>query len=113
MAARSKITLGEACDRWLANLDVEVKTKHEYKGYVRRTIRPALGAVPLARLDAQAVESMYAQLRRCRRLCRPGQQLLDHRTSVEHLCDRRCRPHECRPLAPAMTWTKVPSSSKR
>ena len=27
-AARSRIVLGEACDRWLANLDVEVKTRH-------------------------------------------------------------------------------------
>jgi hypothetical protein len=35
-AARSRITLGNACDRWLANLDVEAKTKHEYAGYVRR-----------------------------------------------------------------------------
>jgi hypothetical protein len=54
------------CDRWLANLYVEVKTEHEYAGYVRRTIRPALGAVPLPRLDALAIEGLYAQLRLCR-----------------------------------------------
>lgn len=104
-AARSKITLGDACDRWLANLHVEAKTKHEYSGYVRRTIRPALGHVPLPRLDALAVESMYAQLRRCRRLCKPGQELTDHRTTVEHLCDKRCKPHQCRPLAAATIRT--------
>jgi integrase len=104
-AARSRITLGEACDRWLANLDVEVKTKHEYAGYVRRTLRPALGTVPLARLDALAIESLYAQLRRCRRLCRPGDQSVDHRTDRDHLCDTRCAPHRCRPLAPATIRT--------
>ncbi len=104
-AARSRITLGEACDRWLANLDVEVKTKHEYAGYVRRTLRPALGTVPLARLDALAIESLYAQLRRCRRLCRPGNQSVDHRSDRDHLCDRRCAPHRCRPLAPATIRT--------
>jgi len=104
-AARSRITLGDACDRWLANLDVGIKTKHEYAGYVRRTLRPALGTVPLSRLDALAIESLYAQLRRCRRLCRTGDQLVDHRTDREHLCDRRCTPHRCRPLAAATIRT--------
>jgi integrase len=46
-AACSRIPLGEACDRWLANLDVEVKTKHEYAGYVGRTLQPALDTLPL------------------------------------------------------------------
>jgi hypothetical protein len=57
-AARSRISFGEACDRWLANLDVEVKTKHEYAGYVRRTLRTTFGAVPLARPDAPAIEGL-------------------------------------------------------
>jgi integrase len=96
-AARSRITFSDACDRWLENLDVEVKTKHEYAGYVRRTLRPVFGSMPVARLDALAIESLYAQLRRCRRLCRPGEQAIDHRTDRDHPCDRRCRPHKCRP----------------
>lgn len=52
-AARVRISFGEACDRWLVDLDVEAKTAHEYAGYVRRTLRPAFGGVPLARLDAR------------------------------------------------------------
>jgi integrase len=106
-AARSKITLGDACGRWLETLDVEAKTKHEYAGYIRRTItdRPKLGALPLAKVDASVVESLYAQLRRCRRTCKPGEVLTDHRTHVEHECDKRCKPHECRPLASATIRT--------
>jgi len=88
-AARSRITFGDACDRWLATLDVETKTRHEYTGYVRRTLRPAFGTMPVARLDPLAIESLYAQLRRCRRLCRPGEQVTDHRTDREHLCVNR------------------------
>lgn len=57
-AARSRISFGEACDRWLANLDVEVKTKHEYAGYVRRTMQTTFCAVPLARPDAPAIEGL-------------------------------------------------------
>ena len=91
-AARSRITFGDACDRWLENLDVEIKTKHEYAGYVRRTLRPAFGSVPVARVDALAVESLYAQLRRCRRMCRRGEPAVDHRTDRHHLCDQRCKP---------------------
>ena len=104
-AARSKVTFGDAADRWLAQLDVEAKTAHEYAGYVRRTLRPAFGTLPLSRLDASAIESLSAQLRRCRRACRPGAALVDHRTADEHLCDRRCRPHECRPMAAATVRT--------
>lgn len=104
-AAKTKVTLGEAVDQWLAGLDVEAKTAHEYAGYVRRTIKPALGAVPLPKLDARGIESLYVQLRRCRRLCRGARGLVDHRTSWEHTCDARCRPHECRPMAPATVRT--------
>ena len=104
-AARSKVNFGDAADRWLAQLDVEVKTAHEYAGYVRRTLRPAFGTVPLSRLDAQAIESLYAQLRRCRRRCDRGSVHVDHRTEREHECDLRCRPHECRPMAAATVRT--------
>ncbi len=62
-AVRSRITFGDACDRWVSNVDVEVKTRHEYAGYVRRTLHPVFGAVPVARLDALAIESLCAQLR--------------------------------------------------
>jgi integrase len=104
-AARSKVNFGDAADRWLAQLDVEVKTAHEYAGYVRRTLRPAFGTIPLSRLDAQAIESLYAQLRRCRRRCDRGSVRIDHRTEREHECDLRCRPHECRPMAAATVRT--------
>jgi integrase len=66
---------------------------------------PTFGTVPVARLDALTIESLYAQLRRCRRLCRVGEEMTDHRTERDHLCDRRCRPHQCRPLAPATIRT--------
>lgn len=104
-AAQTKASLGEALDQWLAGLDVEAKTAHEYAGYIRRTIKPALGSVPLAKLDARGIESLYAQLRGCRRLCHDARGLTDHRTTREHTCDARCRPHECRPMAPATVRT--------
>jgi integrase len=57
-----------------------------------------LGSVPLARLDAEVVESFYAQLRTCRSRC-GGRQSVEHRTAGEHTCDDRCGPHMCKPLS--------------
>ena len=109
-AARSRITFGDACDRWLANLDVEVKTRHEYAGYVRRTLRPTFGTVPVARLDALAIESndigaSFVAVDGCADL---GEEMIDHRTEGDHLCDRlvghtnavRSRPRRSAPCTP-------------
>lgn len=75
-------------------------TRSTYEGYIRNHIRPVLGAVPLARLDAETIESFYAQLRTCRARC-GGRRSVDHRIAQEHTCDDRCGRHECSPLSPA------------
>jgi integrase len=58
-----------------------------------------LGQVKIGRLDAEVLDSFYAELRRCRRHCARKRGLIDHRTDREHECDERCRPHRCKPLA--------------
>jgi integrase len=52
-------------------------------------------------VDGEVLDSFYAQLRRCRLRCNRRQDLVDHRTTHEHECDERCRPHQCKPLAPS------------
>lgn len=44
---------------------------------------------------------LLRQLRTCRVHCRGARGLVDHRTRVPHECDRRCRPHQCRPPGPS------------
>ena len=77
----------------------------------------AIGPEPIARLGPQVLESLYADLRRCRDHCR-GRRYVQHRTDRDHRCDehgsagpctpyddgcracrRMCKPHQCRPFA--------------
>lgn len=97
-APRTRATVNQLLDRYLSVVDVERTTKNTYEGYIRNHIRPALGALPLSRLETETVESFYAQLRTCRARCE-GRRKVDHHSSGEHACDGRCRPHRCKPLA--------------
>jgi integrase len=95
---RTRATINQTFDRYLTVLDLEPTTRSTYEGYIRNHIRPALGPLPLARSEAETVESFYAQLRTCRPRC-GGRQSVDHRMADEHTCDAGCRPHHCVPLS--------------
>ena len=80
---RTKATFGAALDAWLRTHEAEETTLDGYRGYVRRTIEPALATVPLAKLTPQVLEEFYAELRRCRHRCRNGEPAVDHRTTAD------------------------------
>jgi integrase len=96
---RTKATLNQLLDRYLDVIDLEESTRATYVGYLERHVRPALGALPLSKLDGELLDTFYSQLRRCRRRCDRRRKEVDHRTTSAHECDERCRPHSCRPLA--------------
>jgi hypothetical protein len=81
-----------------ATLDVGRNTKRMYVGYLRKHVRPLVGHVKAGALDADALDSLYAELRRCRSHC-DGRGGIDHRTPRPDECDEGCRAHACRPLA--------------
>ena len=83
---RTKATLGAAVDAWLAVHEAEENTRKGYETHARLYIKPALGDVPLGKINAQQLETLYAQLRRCRVRC-------NGKVQVDHLVDG---PHECR-----------------
>jgi integrase len=66
-AAGSK-TVGELVERWLewrqSVKPISPTTLAGYRGYIDRTILPALGKVPLRRLDAATLDTFYARLRK-------------------------------------------------
>lgn len=119
--AATKATLAYTLDAWFDTHDGEEDTLIEYRGYAKRTIKPALGDVPIAKLDGLTLERFYARLRRCGSLRCNGKLYVEHATDEPHECGtvvahRRvrahdcekarcqrlnCKPHECRPFAPA------------
>lgn len=65
---------------------------------MRNHVSPLIGKVKVGALDAEMLDSFYAELRRCRQHC-SGKGGTQHWTRQEHECDQRCsRPHVCRPL---------------
>src|SRR5262249_42497614 len=115
---QSSATLEYALAEFMRVSELELTTRDSYEGFIRRLIGPALGQVPVARVSAQHLETLYAELRRCRLRC-DGQPFVEHHTDLPHECHQirhrrrrvhdcavegcrsvvRCRPHQCRPLS--------------
>ena len=95
---RTSATVNQLFDRYLSTIDVGRNTRRAYTGYLRIHVRPIVGKLKAGSLDAEALDSLYAELRRCQTHC-DGKPSLDHRTSREHECDDRCRSHVCKPLS--------------
>jgi hypothetical protein len=74
--------------RWMDVVDHELSTRETTEGYIRRTLVPALGDMPLRKLQHRVdiLDRLYTHLRRCNALC-------DGRNGGPG--------HVCRPMAPA------------
>jgi integrase len=98
-APSSTVCLGHALDEWLRTAELEDTTRTSYRGYIERTIKPALGSIALPKVDARVLESLYTELRRCRARC-SGKTFIEHTAVDDHDCvTAKCRPHVCKPLA--------------
>ncbi|MGH3849369.1 MAG: site-specific integrase, partial [Pseudonocardiaceae bacterium] len=95
----SAVSLGHVIDEWLKVAEHEDSTRETYTGYIERTIRPALGAMPISKLSVRHLETLYAELRRCRVRC-DRKPFVEHKADGEHDCaEAKCRPHVCKPMA--------------
>ena len=60
-----RTTFGDWADRWLdSTVNLRTNTKAGYRTILRRYLRPAFGAFPLARVDVLAVRTWLAKLER-------------------------------------------------
>ncbi len=89
-------TVGVLLDRWTEVVDHELSTASTTAGYVRRTLKPALGEMSLRKLQHRVdiLDRLYTHLRRCNRLCdsSPARKTVDGGGTDE--------PHVCRPMSP-------------
>jgi integrase len=108
---RTEATVNQLLDRWLEVLDVERTTRIGYVGKIEKHIRPTIGRLPVGRVKAETIESLYAQLRRCRDHCR-GRKYVEHRTNGEHVCDehtarRKCAKVTCGDVSARCRWVRA------
>ena len=96
---RSGATISHLMERHLEMLDVVPTTMSGYRGYVRLHIEPLIGRIKVDTLDADVLDSFYAELRRCRLHCDRRPYMEHHSPEAAHRCDRRCKPHVCVPLS--------------
>ena len=66
---RTKATVNQLLDRYLAVVELEESTRKTYVGYLDVHVRPMLGALPLSKLNGEVLDTFYAELRRCRVHC--------------------------------------------
>src|SRR4051812_35361646 len=73
-------TVAYLLDRWVEAVDHELSTRETNEGYIRRTLKPALGDMPLRKLQHRVdiLDRLYPRLRRCNALC-DGRPSIDHR----------------------------------
>ncbi|MBA8825328.1 integrase [Saccharopolyspora lacisalsi] len=95
---KTTATVEQLLDRYLdKHFDGEPTTRNGYRRAARKHVLPYIGQVKVGQLDADSLDSLYSELRRCRDHC-TGKRRIDHRTSSKHECDHRCKPHKCQPL---------------
>jgi DNA-binding transcriptional regulator YhcF (GntR family) len=75
----SAATVGYLLDQYMAVADLDVSTREGYEGYIRRTIKPALGGMELGKLRGPVLDTFYARLRRCGDLACTGRPFTEHR----------------------------------
>lgn len=97
---RTSATVDQLLDQYLALHNGGKTTLSTYRMYAEKHIRPFIGHVKVGALEADVVDSLYAELRRCRKHCN-GRQFVEHHSTGKHDCIPRCRPHHCKPLADA------------
>jgi integrase/DNA-binding transcriptional regulator YhcF (GntR family) len=97
---RTSATVNQLLDQYLALHDGGKTTLTTYRKYADKHVRPFIGDVKVGALEADIVDSLYAELRRCREHCN-GRPFIEHHITGKHDCDIRCRPHQCKPLAAA------------
>jgi len=61
----SGVTVAELLARYMEVAELEPSTRETYDGYIRRTILPALGSMPLRKPRGPVLDTFYARLRRC------------------------------------------------
>ncbi|MDX3662903.1 tyrosine-type recombinase/integrase [Streptomyces sp. ID05-26A] len=96
---RTSATVDKLMDDYLEKINVDKSTRLGYESKIRNHIKPLIGHVKVAKLDAHTIDSFYATLRACSAHCGGKGKFIEHRTKRDHACNEKCRPHSCEGLS--------------
>ena len=88
----SDLTVAELLDAYLPVAGWDVSTEETNLGYIRRTIKPALGTKEVRKVRGPLIDNLYARLKQCGNLACAGKPFTEHR----HVPDLRPDPTEPR-----------------
>ena len=95
---RTNATVDKLMDDYLEKINVDKSTRLGYESKIRNHIKPLIGHVKVAKLDAHTIDSFYSTLRTCSAHCGGKGKFIEHRTTRDHECNEKCKPHECQGL---------------
>ena len=88
----SDVTVAELLDAYVPVAGWEVSTEETNLGYIRRTIKPALGTKEVRKVRGPLLDNLYARLQKCGNLACAGKPFTEHR----HVPDLRPDPADRR-----------------
>jgi hypothetical protein len=95
----ARATVNQLLDGYLELLDVEPTTQARYEGIIRVQIRPALGHLPLAKLDGDLLTASMPSSVAAGTGARAKTRTRSIRTQRENQCDESCVIVPCKPLS--------------
>ena len=75
----SDSTVAKLLDEYAAIAPWDVSTRQTNEGFIRRTIKPALGPLKVRKVRGPILDKLYAELKRCGDLSCTGRPFTEHR----------------------------------
>ncbi len=89
----SDATVAKLLDEYAAIAPWDVSTRQTNEGFIRRTIKPALGPMKARKVRGPILDKLYAELKRCGDLSCTGRPFIEHRSiPVLEINPRDARP---------------------
>jgi integrase len=75
----SDVTVSKLLDEYALVAPWDVSTRQTNEGFIRRTIKPALGHIEVRKVRGPILDQLYARLKRCGDLSCTGRPFIEHR----------------------------------
>jgi DNA-binding transcriptional regulator YhcF (GntR family) len=121
----SGVTVAELLEAYLPVAGWDVSTEETNLGYIRRTIKPALGAKEVRKVGGPLLDNLHARLKQCGNLACAGKPFTEHRhvpglrpdpsdrrTDWEQATEKLREAIACGALAPGDALPSVPELAR-